>query len=202
MTRKKNDIAVTRCFYPVILLLSAMAIVRGSSWASSSPLAVKTGFDYVAAVWSSSTTCVTVGNGATKGAIQRTTDSGITWTDVTPTTTKTIAYLLNDIAHFSFQSNAHHLATGTSSSSSPSGYVFTSPDGITFSDAKLVSTSGLNGVAIGSNGHAYVVGAAGKIYNSVSGVDWISWKDITPSNSQVMQSRRYYTTLCIILGER
>lgn len=203
MTRKKNDIAVTRCFYPVILLLSAMTIVRGSSWASSSPLAVKTGFDYVAAVWSSSTTCVTVGNGATKGAIQRTTDSGITWTDVTPTNTKTFAYLLNDIAHFSDQLNSHHLATGTSaSSSSASGHVFTSTDGITFSTGQLVSTTGLNGVAIGSNGHAYVVGVAGKIYNSVSGADWSSWKEITPSNSQVMQSRRYYTTLCMIFRER
>lgn len=194
MTRKKNDFAVTRCFYPVILLLSAMTIVRGSSWASSSPLAVKTGFDYVAAVWSSSTTCVTVGNSARNGVIQRTTDSGFTWTDV-----KTIAYLLNDIAHFPFQSNSHHLATGTSTSSSPaSGHVFTSTDGITFSTGQLVSTTGLNGVAIGSNGYAYVVGVAGKIYNSVSGVDWNSWNDITPSNSQVMQNRRYHSSLCMI----
>jgi photosystem II stability/assembly factor-like uncharacterized protein len=190
MTRKKSDCAMTRCFYPVILLLSAMTIVRGSSWASSSPLASKTGFDYVAAVWSSSTTCVTVGNSARNGAIQRTTDSGITWTDVTPIK---MPNLLNDIAHFSFQSNSHHLVTGTSSSSPPNGYVFTSPDGITFSTGKLVSTTGLNGVAIGSNGYAYVVGVEGKIFNSVSGVDWSSWNDVTPaSNSQVMQNRRCY----------
>ena len=200
MTRKRNDCAVTRCFYPVILLLSTMTIVRGSSWVSSSTLAAKAGFDYVAAVWSSSTTCVTVGNSARNGAIQRTTDSGITWTDVTPI--EAVPYLLNDIALFSSSSNSHHLATGTSSTTA-GGYVFTSTDGKTFSTAKWVSATGLNGVAIGSNGYAYVVGLGGKIYNSVNGVDWSKWFDITPpANSQVMQNRRYYATLCIKFRER
>lgn len=190
MTRKRNDCAATRCFYPVILLLSAMMIVRGSSWAPSSPLAAKTGFDYVAAVWSSSTTCVAVGNSARNGAIQRTTDSGITWTDVT--SIKQLSYLLNDIAQYSIKSNPYYLATGTSTSTPVSGSVFTSADGITFSDAIPVPTNGgLNGVAIGSNGVAYVVGLNGKIFNSVTGGEWSSWNDITPSASQVMQIRRY-----------
>jgi hypothetical protein len=192
MTRKKNDGAVVRYYLSVILILSAMMVVRGA-WTDST-MSTKTGFDYVSAVWSSSTTCVIVGNGATNGAIQLTTNSGYSWSDVTQTRQP---YLLTNIAQIPSEGNSFYLVTGSNNVESASGgYVFTSTDGTTFSDAKLVSTNGLNGVAIGSNGSAYVVGLGGKIYNSVSGVDWSSWNDVTPaSNIQVMQSRRYYSTL-------
>ena len=193
MTRKKNDCAVKRFLYPAILLLFVTTVVRGA-WTDSAPLAKKTGFDYVAAAWSSSTTCVIVGNGATSGAIQRTVNSGSSWSDVTQASQP---YLLSDIAQFPFPSKSYHVVTGSSSVGNPSGgYVFTSPDGITFSDGKIVSSSGLNGVAIGSNGVAYVVGLGGKIYNSSVSTDFSRWNDITPKvNSQVVQSRRYYATL-------
>jgi hypothetical protein len=67
MTRKKNDGAVARYYLSVILILSAMMVVRGA-WTDSS-ISTKTGFDYVSAVWSSSTTCVIVGNGATNARL-------------------------------------------------------------------------------------------------------------------------------------
>ena len=51
---------MTRCYFSVILILSTMMVVRGA-W-TDSILSTKTGFDYVAAAWSSSTTCVIVGN--------------------------------------------------------------------------------------------------------------------------------------------
>lgn len=189
MTRKKNDCPVKRFLYPAILLLFVTTVVRGA-WTDSTPLARKTGFDYVAAAWSSSTTCVIVGNGATSGAIQRTTNSGSSWSDVTQASQP---YLLSDIAQFPFPSKSYHVVTGSNSVGSPSGgYVFTSLDGITFSDGKVVSTMGLNGVAIGSNGVAYVVGLGGKIYNSSVTSDFTRWKEITPKvNSQVVHSRIY-----------
>jgi hypothetical protein len=192
MTRKKND-CEKRLLYPAILLLFVTTVVRGA-WTDSAPLARKTGFDYVAAAWSSSTTCVIVGNGATSGAIQRTTNSGSSWSDVTQTSQP---YLLSDIAQFSFQSKSYYLVTGSNNvNSAAGGYVFTSPDGITFTDSISVSRTGLNGAAIGSNGVAYVVGLGGKIYNSSISTVFSSWKDITPKvNSQVMQSRIYYATL-------
>ena len=189
MTRKKNDFAVTRCFYDFILFLSAMTLVRGA-W-TDSPLTKKTAFDYVSAAWSTSTTCVIVGNGASNGAILRSTNSGASWVDVTQSVQPC---LLSDIAQISIDSKSYYLVTGSNSVNQPSGgYVFTSLDGITFSDAKFVSPLGLNGVAIGSNGVAYVVGLGGNIFNSsFSGG---TWKDITPkSNSKVTRSRRNCAT--------
>ena len=169
-----------------------MMVVSGA-W-TDSILSTKTGFDYVAAVWSSSTTCLIVGNSATNGAIQRTTNSGSLWSDVTQIKQPCP---LTDIAQISFGGNSFYLVTGSNNVESASGgYVFTSTDGITFSDAKAVSPGGLNGVAIGSNGVAYVVGVGGKIYNSSVSSIFTNWKEITPKvNSQVVHSRRCYATL-------
>ena len=164
-------------------------MVVSGAW-TDSILSTKTGFDYVAAVWSSSTTCLIVGNSATNGAIQRTTNSGSLWSDVTQIKQPCP---LTDIAQISFGGNSFYLVTGSNNVESASGgYVFTSTDGITFSDAKAVSPGGLNGVAIGSNGVAYVVGVGGKIYNSSVSSIFTNWKEITPKvNSQVVHSRRY-----------
>ena len=193
MTRKRNDCAVSRCFYPIMMLLSAMAVVKGA-WTEST-LTSKFGFDYVSAAWSSSTTCVIVGNGASNGAILRTTTSGSSWFDVTQ---KTLPCLLNDIAQIQIDSKSYYLVTGSNNVNLASGgFIFTSSDGIAFSDASKVSPLGLNGVAIGSNRVAYVVGVGGNIFNSSFSSGWNTWKDITPkSNTKVTLSRRSYATLC------
>lgn len=169
-----------------------MTVVRGA-WTDST-LSKKTGFDYVSAAWSSSTTCVIVGNGASNGAILRTTNSGSSWFDVTQSVQPC---LLSDIAQISIDSRSYYLVTGSNSVNSASGgFVFTSSDGISFSDADQVSPKGLNGVAIGSNRIAYVVGLDGNIFNSSFSSAWNDWTDITPKvNSKVMQYRTCYIIL-------
>ena len=176
------------------MLLSAMAVVRGA-WTEST-LTSKTAFDYVSAAWSSSTTCVIVGNGASNGAILRTTTSGSSWFDVTQ---KTLPCLLNDVAQIQIESKSYYLVTGSNNVNLASGgFIFTSSDGIAFSDARQVSPLGLNGVAIGSNRVAYVVGVGGNIFNSSFSSGWNTWRDITPKlNSKVTLSRRSYATSCM-----
>ena len=179
MTRKKSDRSVTRRFFPFILLLSAIAVVKGGSWANSTFIP-RISFDYVSATWSSSTICVIVGNSASRtGAILRTTNSGSSWADVTQSTVN--PYLLSDIAHVSFDDIPYYIVTGSSNG----GFVFTSSDGVTFSAAKPVSLSGLNGVTIGSNGAAYAVGLGGYIYRSTFGSAWNDWTDISPTSKVI-----------------
>ena len=169
-----------------------MTVVNGS-WANST-LLPKTGFDYVAAAWESSTTCVIVGNSARSGAILRTTNSGSSWTDQTSSTVQNL--LLTDIIRYESSEENRYLITGSNSgfSASPAGYVFTSFDGVDFSYSQAISNYGLNGAAVGINGNAYVVGQVGNIYCSPVGSDWTFWVDITPKGlPQVMLSLRCYS---------
>ena len=201
--------------------------VRGD-WINSQALP-QTGFTYVSAKWVSPTTCVIVGNTSQLSSVLRSTDTGRTWTDVTNNDGMQ-GFLLTDIA--AGMSNVY-VITGrnldkytsndvvdTTSNgktfdhnnayipnpSSPNGVVYTSKDGINFSNAKglngLVSPgAGLNGAAVGSprnvNDYAFVVGVAGKIYKSTLDLyhqDFIDWQDVSLKTTTVMRSNKCCTT--------
>lgn len=163
-----------RCF---MLVLSVAAVVRGSWFQTVSKTPAYT---IVSGSFSSSQTCVMVGNNGQRGVLVRSANSGFTW--ATPTF---VTYPVTDVAAILISSTYNFLVV------SRSGVIALSTnDGLSFSVTATLGTLNtyfLNGVAIGSNKVAYAVGATqsntvAKIFKSDSTPPTYSaWNDITPN---------------------
>ena len=170
-----------------MLLLSAAAVVTGSWFKTTSTTPA---FSIVSGSFSTSKICVMVGNNGQKGVVVRSKDSGFTWTS------KIVNYPMTDVAVGIFGST-YFLAV------SRSGTIALSMDnGANFTETTTLTTTFLNGVAIGSNKNAYAVGATmsntvAKIYRSNSATPAYSlWADVTPT-SPVMS--KVSTVICDII---
>ena len=142
-----------------------------------------TSIDFVAAAWSTPTTCVLAGySGSTLGAIIRSTNAGTKWNTVYSGT----ASIADISATFSASANVD---TSCYVAVSSSGAIYVSRDnGASFALATTKGSTNLKGVSIGTNGNAYAVGLSTLLpYSSKAfqsnirqSPSFSTWNDISP----------------------
>ena len=140
---------------PVVANVSPLP--TGGGWTAINVTAynnANNGIQYVSAVWSTSTTCVMIGNNhdtpTITGTILRTTNGGTTWTSVTVDST---APPVADIATITINNVMYHIIAAST------GNIYRSNDGgVTYTPTLVYDLAVWGGVAIGSNGYLFVVG--------------------------------------------
>lgn len=126
-------------------------------------------YGYTGVTWISSTTVVAVGNNQLIGAVVFSHDAGLTW-----------QYSNSSFGNlYDVASNTN--VNGTILAVDDTGIVYLSKDyGYSWSQPATISASGgLYGVALGSSGVAYAVGALDRLYYSSTSSSFVTWTAIT-----------------------
>ena len=177
------------CFLSLFLVLLTVQ-TNGQGWKQQLYPNI-TSVDFVAAAWSTPTTCVVAGySGSSLGAIIRSTNAGTKWNTVYSGTSS-----IADIsATFSASANVD---TSCYVAVSTSGAIYVSRDnGASFALGSSKGSTNLQGVAIGTNGNAYAVGLStllpfsSKAFRSTlnQSPSYSIWNDVSPQIGGVTPS--------------
>ena len=150
-----------------------------------------TSVDFVAAAWSTPTTCVLAGyTGSSLGAIIRSTNAGTKWNTVY-SGTSSIADISATFSASSSVVSSCYVAVSTS------GAIYVSRDnGASFALGSTKGNTNLQGVTIGANGNAYAVGLStllpysSKAFRSTlnQSPSYTTWSDVSPQIGGVTPS--------------
>jgi hypothetical protein len=167
-----------------LLLLQTLHWVA-AEWVEIYPSALY--FNYVSARWTDSETVFAVGNGGGgDGALIKSSDHGLTWSQLAVNITFGGVY---GLAVNTFSNLEYFLAVDDL------GYIYSSiaTAGDTWTTNAVV-TSSLLGVTIGSNGMAYACGTSSRVYyasKSDNFTVWTKFTTLTITNNPILYDIRY-----------
>lgn len=153
--------------------------------------------NFLAVTWPYDGTVLAAGYQVAAGNIIRSTDDGVTWTTVEPSSFSFGS--LYGLYSKTISSTTYYLAVDDN------GNIYGSTgDGTTWEELASVPTA-LFGVTIGSNGNAYVSGYNNKVYRSTESSAYATWTSVSPTISginYINDVSTYDGTNVIIVGSR